>query len=50
MNPRVEAQQIIVARTQDALRNLRAMYRDKPSPELARRIEEKERFLERMKR
>jgi len=49
MNPRVEAQQIIVTRTQNALRMMRQAFREKPNPELARRIAEKERFLERMK-
>lgn len=50
MNPRTEARQIIVSRTEAALRMMRAAYQENPNPELARRIVEKERFLERMKR
>jgi len=50
MNPRVEAQHIIVTRTQNALRMMRAAHREKPNPELARKIAERERLLEKFKR
>jgi hypothetical protein len=48
---RAEAQHIIVTRTQSGLKALKRQLRERPGDEqLKRRIAERERFLERIKR